>query len=260
MKLKIWLLVLATFILQNFSFAQGPPITADKTIMLAPGNLVIKTLTQFRKTEVGDFLKIPLMGHYIVNKNLLVGVHLPFVQSSIRKDGATELSSFDLGDIELLGKFQFYRKDQMGKTFRVAAKTLQTLPTGQAFGIDEIQTKQYQSYVGIIAGYETIKYGISNEIGYNIVPDSNNGELRYKLGFGLPILKPVYPVKQINIYFEYDSHWFVQTDQYLLQYAQGIQYAIKRLTIEAAVQFPLVQTSKLLQRDLSVYVGSRYVF
>ncbi len=261
MKIRIWLLVIASFYIQNSLVAQGPPITGDKAIMLAQGNVVLKTLTEFRKTDAGNFLKIPIMGHYILNNKMLVGVHLPFVNSTFTEIGKEEFSSFDLGDIELLGKYQFYRKDQMGKTFRVAAKTLQTLPTGKSYGIDGIQTKLYQSYIGIIAGYESIKYGISNELGYNIVPNSKVlGELRYKLGFGLPLLKQVYPVKQINLFFEYDSHWFIQADQYLLQYAQGIQYAIKRLTMEAAVQLPLIQTQKVNRREVSVYIGSRYVF
>lgn len=260
MKFRIWLVLITAFILQFNVNAQGPPITGDKAIMLSRGNIVIKTLTEFRKTEDADFLRIPIMGHYILNNKMLVGIHVPFVNSNFTGSDEDEISSFDLGDIELLGKYQFYRKDQTGKTFRVAAKTLQTLPTGQAFNIDGIQTKRYQSYVGVIAGYETIKYGISNELGYNIVPNSNRGELRYKLGFGLPLLKQVYPVKQINLYFEYDGHWFIEAEQYLLQYAQGIQFAIKQLTLEASVQLPLTQNLITNKREYTIYFGSRYVF
>ena len=87
-------------------------------------------------------------------------------------------------------------------------------------------------------------------------------ELRYKLSFGMPLMKPAYPVKKVNLYFEYQSSWFVNMDEYLLLYAQGIQYAKGQFTIEAAIQFPLIQTSseQRLERNYSIFLGSRYIF
>lgn len=239
------------------SFAQGPPITGDKPIMLGANSWVVKTLTEIRNTEEGTFVKAPLMVHYLPTSNTLVGVHLPFVYYNF-EDG---MKNQALGDIELLVKYQFYRKDETGKTFRLVAKTLQTLPTGKSIGQEGISTSNYQSYLSIIAGYESIKYGISNELGYNLHPSNDMDELKYKLGFGLPLLKPTYPVKQINLYFEYQNSWFTSVNEYLLLYAQGIQYAKGRLTVEAAVQFPLIQTiSEEKQRNFSVFLGTRYVF
>lgn len=244
--------------LSKLSFAQGPPITGDKPIMLGAKSSVVKTLTEFRKTESGSFFKSPLMVHYLPSSNTLVGVHLPFVAYELNESKGKQQG---LGDIELLGKFQFYRKDKTGKTFRIVAKTLQTLPTG--FKIDElgISTGKYQSYQGIVAAYESIKYGISNELGFNFMPQGDKDELRHKLGFGLPLLKPSYPVKQINLYFEYQSSWFVENNQYLLLYAQGLQYAKGRFTFETAIQMPLIQTiSKTSQRKFSHLIGMRYIF
>jgi len=164
-----------------------------------------------------------------------------------------------LGDIELLAKYQFYRKDGMGKTFRLVAKTLQVLPTGKPLNIQGISMGAYQSYLSLIAGYESLKYGISNELGFNIQPSNDMDELRYKLSFGLPLMKPSYPVKKVNLYFEYQSSWFVNLEEYLLAYAQGVQYAKGH---EAAVQFPLIQTAsdQRLQRNYSVFLGTRYIF
>jgi hypothetical protein len=197
------------------------------------------------------------MFHYLPSSNTLLGIHVPYVNYSI--DGGME-SGNNIGDISILGKYQFYRKDQMGKTFRMVAKTLQTLPTGKALGVEGISTGQYQSYQGIVAGYESIKYGISNELGYNLVPDADDDELRYKLGFGLPLLKPSYPVNQINLYFEYQNSWFTEREEFLMLFAQGIQYAKGRLTVEAAVQVPLIQSlSESPDRKYSIFFGTRYI-
>ncbi|MEL6867042.1 MAG: hypothetical protein AAFP19_21660 [Bacteroidota bacterium] len=240
------------------SAAQGPPITADKPVMLGEKSWVLKSLTEIRHTDEGQFIKAPLMVHYLPTANSLVGVHLPFVHSNF--DGMEADQS--LGDIELLAKYQFYRKDGKGKTFRLVAKTLQILPTGKALNLEGISMDAYQSYVGLIAGYESLKYGISNELAYNFQPSTNMDELRYQISFGLPLMKPSYPVKKVNLYFEYQSSWFVHLEEYLLLYAQGIQLAKGQFTIEAAVQFPLVQTASAqrLQRKVSVFLGTRYIF
>ena len=254
------LLVLLTVCWATLSFAQGPPITGDKPIMLGEKTVILKTLTEIRKTGLGTFIKAPIIAHYLPSNKTLVGIHFPLVFLSDVDDFLTS-DKVIIGDIELLAKYQFYKKDGTGKTFRMVAKTLQTLPTGKEFFMDGISTGEYQSYFGMIAGYESLKLGISNELGYNIRPESNFDELRYKLGFGWPLLKPTYPVKQINIYFETQSSWFVEQDDFVLSYAQGIQYAKGRITIEGSFQFPIVDTLDALNhRDFSVYLGTRYVF
>lgn len=245
------LLLLSTTVAQ----AQGPPITGDKPIMLGGGATILKTLTEVRTTERGTFSYIPLIGHYLITSDALVGVHLPLVHYSFAENGN---SGSNLGDIKLLGKYQFYRKDGMGKTFRLVAKTVQTLATGKKLGIEGMSMGAYQGYYGIVAGYESIKYGISNELGYNSSPNNEMDEFIYKLGFGLPLLKPVYPVKQLNLFFEYQASWFPELEDTAVLYAQGIQYAIGRITFETAVQVPLVKTPD--ERKYSLYFGTRFVF
>jgi len=240
------------------SYAQGPPITGDKPVMLGADSWVLKSLTEIRNTENGTFVAAPLMVHYLPSANSLIGVHISFVNTKFDGQESEQL----LGDIELLAKYQFYRKDGKGKTFRLVAKTLQMLPTGRQLNLEGISMGVYQSYVSVIAGYESLKYGISNEVGYSLQPSGNIDELRYKLSFGLPLMKPTYPVKKVNLYFEYQSSWFVQMDEYLLLYAQGVQYAKGQFTVEAAIQFPLIQTSseQRLERNFSVFLGTRYIF
>ncbi len=262
MKIKLlvlWCILMGCF--TQFISAQGPPITSDKPIMLAQGNVIIKTLTEHRSTDIGSFTKAPLMIHYIVHPKILLGVHLPFVNHRFKNENSRFKNGIHIGDIELLAKYQFYRKDEMAKTLRMVIKTVQTLPTGKAYGIEGISTNAYQSYLSWLTGYETIKYGISNELGIRISPDNNFNEMVYKFGFGLPLLKPVYPVKQLNLYFEYNNTYMFEHRAFQMLYAQGVQYAIKQLTLETAIQLPLVQTANIpLPRKWSWIIGTRYVF
>ncbi len=252
----IYIILFAVFI-TNPAVAQGPPITGDKPIMLGGNSFTVKTLTEIRNTERLTATYVPVMLHYLPTSNSLVAVHLPYINYNI--EGGDSGSS--LADIKVLGKYQFYRKDGTGKTYRVVAKTLQTLPTGEELDIIELSTGKYAGYYGIVSGYETLKYGISTEIGYNWVPDGTLDEFRFKQGFGLPLLKPQYPNKQLNLYFEYTSSLLTERDWYQLLYAQGIQYAGKNVTFDLAVQLPLIQNMPASRElNYSIFLGTRYTF
>ena len=256
MKHSDWLLLIS-LLFTLCAIAQGPPITADKPIMLGGGSFTVKSLTEIRKTERGTFTYVPVMLHYLPTSNSLVAVHLPYIKYNFENAN----SGSSLADIKILGKYQFYRKDATGKTFRVVAKTVQTLPTGEELDLIELSTGKYSGYYGIVAGYETLKYGISNELGYNWMPDGTLDEFRYKLGFGLPLLKPQYPNKQINLYFEYTNSWLFERDWYQLLYAQGVQYAGKNITFDLAIQVPLVNDVDMGRKlKYSLFFGTRYSF
>ncbi len=238
---------------------QGPPITADKPIMLGGNSIIVKTLTEVRVKDVGTVTRMPLMFHYLPTANTLVAVHLPLVNVSYNSGFRNNGASF--GDMDILAKYQFYRKDGMAKTFRMVAKTLQSLPTGKDLSIRGISTNKYTGYYGIVAGYEYIKYGISNEVAFEHTPSTGELDVLYKFGFGLPILEPIYPVKQLNFYFEPQVRWLTKPNHYELLYAQGVQFAIKRLTLEAAVQFELAGNSHFLTTYRhSIYLGTRFIF
>tara|TARA_B100000497_G_C7681051_1_gene412057 strand:+ start:599 stop:1030 length:432 start_codon:yes stop_codon:yes gene_type:complete len=143
----------------------------------------------------------------------------------------------------------------------MVAKTFHNFPIGYELGPVEISSGKFQSYIGWVSGYESIKYGISTELGYNIVPGGDFDEMRMKVGVGLPLLKPVYPVKQINLYFEYANNWQPNTDAFEVLFAQGIQYAKGRLTLEMAVQLPLYQKNKdQFVLNSNILLETRYIF
>lgn len=241
------------------ALAQGPPLTADKPIMLGGNTYVFKTLTEIRNTNEGTFVKVPLMAHYVISSEMLVAVHLPYVNYNFT-DNSGRGSGNTLGDINILGKYQIFRKDMTAKTFRMVLKTLQTLPTGESLDIEMMSTGDYAGYYGAVAGYESLRFGISAEMGYNWVPDGTLDVFVTKLGFGLPLLKPTYPVNQLNLYFEYTSEYFTTREEYLLKYAQGIQYAKGKWTWEAGLQLPLIQDApEATEFNYSVFLGTRFI-
>jgi len=257
---EILMLMALSFSLSSFTLtAQGPAIISDSPIMLGGETKILRSLVESRKTSQGTFIAFPLNFQYITSSKTSLTLQVPFVNS--RFDGSDPSdNAFGLGDISLEGKYQFYRKDGKGKTFRALAKTRQILPTGEDFSFEQFSVGDYQSYFALFAGYEALHLGITNEIGYQFSPSGSTDELRYRLGFGLPLLKPSYPVNQLNLYFEYQSSWYPEFDEYMLLYAQGIQYARGRYAIEAAVQVPLVQNRNFIrQRDYSIFFGGRVI-
>ena len=251
------LLALTGFLAFAFMNAQGPPITSDNPIMLGGGSFTARSLVEIRNTQRGTVVYIPMSLQYLPTANSLVAINLPYMDYDLAPDG----NGGTLADISLLGKYQFLRQDGTGRTFRMVAKTLQTLPTGKDLDLMGLSTGHYAGYLGVISGYESLHYGITTEMGYNWMPDGSLDEFRAKLGFGLPLLKPQYPNKQLNLYFEYASSWFVERDTYQLLYAQGIQYAGKNITLELAVQLPLIlQFPEGQAFNYSAFIGTRYTF
>ena len=61
--------------------------------------------------------------------------------------------------------------------------------------------------------------------------------------------------------FYLNASLFYLIDEYQLFYAQGIQYAKGNVTIEASIQFPLIQQIDALPKlKQSVFIGSRHIF
>lgn len=252
---KLWLTLLGMLLGVSSAWAQGPPITGDKPIMLGGNRVVLRSLAEFRQLEQGTALQVPLRVHYLPTANSLVGVYAPLVHYAL-----PDVQGTTFGDLQLVGKYQFYRANSTGKTFKMLVKTLQTLPTGQSLALDGMSTGQYQGFYSLLAGYESLNYGIIGEMGFNHSPMPFFNEWRTKVGFGLPLLKPSYPVNQINLYFEYQSSYFTAQRRYALFYAQGIQYAKGRVTLDLAVQLPLYQTLLPdMRRRYSLYFGLRCV-
>ncbi|MFN7115903.1 MAG: hypothetical protein ACK4TA_03840 [Saprospiraceae bacterium] len=253
--------------------AQGPPIMTDKPIMMGAGRSAIMTSVQHRANEMLRFTYIPVMFHHDFSDNF----ELSFMPSVVFQEQLENRIS--LGDLAIEAKYQFLRKDAVGRTFRMATRARQVFPTGKNFRTFDLGLGAWQTNFAVVGGIESLKYGLQGELGYTFIyaekNPENNGEimpnmLEAKLGFGLPLLKPTYPVNQLNLYFEYEGVYmtgFLHNGihdygaQYGIYFAQGIQYAIKQWTIDFSVQVPLSQEMpEHMARKVNVLSGFRFIF
>jgi len=237
-------------------FAQGPPIRTDKPIMLGEKKGTVRSMYHYFRNDQTHYHVVPLMIDYNLKNNIEVGVEMPFaaISSDTRNEG------FRSGDLMLKAKYQFIRKDEMGKTFRMAAKAMSMIPTGRPSEAPIVGMGTYQTTLGVLAGMESLKYGVVGEVAYNYMSDMHPDSWESKLAFGLPLLKQSYPVKQITLYFEYEGKWFPSVDGYAVYYAQGVQYAFRSYALEVTLQMPLVQeVPGFFRRDISLMIGGRFV-
>ncbi|TVR82036.1 MAG: hypothetical protein EA409_05705 [Saprospirales bacterium] len=236
-------------------WGQGPPIRLDKPIMLGSGESTVRALYNYIDFESGNYSYLLVEADYNISSDLAVGVEMPWVISGT-------YGSHQPGDFALMGKYQFYRKDGLGKTTRIAAKVKQTFPSGKDLKVPTIGMGHYKTYIGGLAAYESLSLGIQTEVGYYLIPsDSHLNALSYKLGVSIPLLEPSFPVNQINVYLEAEgmnmgSH--EGESQYGYYLAPGIQYARGRYTFEASLQFPVSQQMHGgYQRDWWLMAGAR---
>ncbi len=239
-------------------FAQGPPITLDKPIMLGEKKGTLRPYLKLANNARRDFTAFVVEGDYNVSNSFAIGAEVPLVYD--------RLDDFGLGDVSVMAKYQFYRKDGMGKTVRIAAKGKQSFATGRDAETMLLGMGHSMSYLGILAARESLALGTQFELGYGFVPTNQRlSQLSYKLGFGLPLLESAYPVKQVNLYFETEGinlRDFEGDAQYGYYYAQGLQYAIGRFTYDLSVQFPLTQQlqgSPGMERRISALLGFRVI-
>ncbi len=257
MKPSFWIGILLLLAVPGILSAQGPPIRTDKPIMLGARKSTLRVFYQYLRHGDNEYHIIPLGFDYNLRNNLELGAELPFaaVRTSTQRDGLRP------GDLMLKAKYQFLRKDRMGSTFRVAAKAAGMFPTGRPSEALHVGMGAYQTYLGMLAGYESLQYGIVGELGYNaLFSDIHPSYVESRLSFGLPLLKPVYPVRQVTLYFEYEGRWMPADNYKAVYIAQGIQYAFRSYVLEASLQVPLYeQVPHHFRRDLAFLVGGRFI-
>ena len=239
------------------ALAQGPPITLDKPIMLGPGNGTVRTYIKAVDLNAFSYYAWMLEGDYNLSGRLAVGAELPLTATP-------SLSEVRLGDIAAMLKYQFVRRDGKGKTLRIAAKAKHMIPTGRKLESPLIGMGHHMTYAGLLAAYESLSLGVQTELGYaHSYGGTHLNQLQYKLGAGLPLLKPTYPVNQITVYLETEGinlpahHGETQYGYY---YAPGLQYARGKFTFDLALQLPLAQRLQAsLHRNWTGLAGARMI-
>ena len=248
---NIFFTVVALFAIIQQGFTQGPPLLADKPILIGGNRLILRPQYQFANSDFGNLSKYIVRAKYNWNSKFQLGGVLPAYSYNSGK--------FELGDVKIFAKYNVYANDKKGSSFRIAGKIAQTFGVGSLKWNPFMQFGEQQTAIMAVAGLENNKIGVFSELGYMFV---NNHEdlLHYKLSFGIPLMEIQYPSNQVNILFEFEGRSNLNSYNAII-FAPGIQRAFKRLTLEANVQYPLTGKFTVNQNFNYIYTfGSRYIF
>jgi hypothetical protein len=225
--------------------------------MLGEQKGTFRPMLKLAQNKKHSFNALVLDGDYNVTNNFALMAKIPLV--------LPEYGKFGLGDVGIAAKYQFFRKDGMGKTIRIAAKAENMFASGKKLETMTLGMGHNMTYLGVLAARESLKLGTQAEIGYAVMPSASHlNHLQYKVGFGIPLLEPVYPVNQLNIYLEFEGlnlSKHLGTAQYGYYFAPGFQYAKGIYTFDLSVQMPIKQQFQVttFERKLVGLLGMRVI-
>ncbi len=246
-----WIMLVFGFLSFNKTgYTQGPPIFTDSPILLGLEGRGVRTFSKYIVKENAQIYIHPIIVPLNITAKLVLGGIVPFVKKN--PDNLESQSGF--GDVSIFAKYVVVQKDKTAKTFRVALKALGTFPTGKTNTEPPISLNAYQSYVGIVTGYITTKYGLYGELGYKVVSKGLPNNLVYNIAIGYPLLPVTYPAKQINLNMGLNGNSSIENDQTTILASPGVQYiAGRRFLVEGGVQFPLIQNLPKENRIKVIY-------
>lgn len=224
--------------------------------MLGEGKSTFRTYYHYFKHAGNHYHLIPLMFEYNIKNNMELGIEVPFaaLSSETRREGLRP------GDLMLKYKYQFLRRDGHGKTVRAGVKLAGMFPTGRPSEVPHVGMGAYQTILGLFAGMESLKYGIVGEAAFVHFDREHPHFLESRLAFGLPLLTPKYPIKQVTLYFEYEGRWMPESGDHAAYFAQGIQFALGKYALEISFQAPFVEkVPHHFRRDISLLIGTRLI-
>ena len=237
------------------AIAQGPPIFTETPIMLGLEGRGVRTFGKYISKENANVYMHPIAIPYNITSKWQVGGIVPFVNKA--PDGVD--SKFGLADVKLFTKYQLHQKDGKGRTFRTLVKVVESFPTGNTTDAPPLGSGAYQTSIGLVSGFITLKYGIYGEVAYNLTSNGLPDNLIYNVAFGYPLLPQKYPPKQINLFLELNGNLIMDNGNNNLFISPGVQYiAGKRLLFETGIQLPLMEDVPAGQQTNFMYtLGTR---
>ncbi len=273
------------------SRAQGPPILTDTPIMLGLEGRGVRTFLKIvRKgtllrdgNEITDPMDrsitayvLPLALPYNFTPTLQVGAVVPFVSKTLDSRD-TDKTHSGVGDVSTFVKKLLLQVDRKGETFRVAAKGMAKLPTGDDETPVPLGTGSLDYGGSVVAGWIKGRWGLYGEAIY--IHNTSNGDIDYgdrvgyhaALGFRLlPWVYERYPSPQFNLYLELNGNTIGHTDVAgtknpdsggsELFLSPGIQFVGgRKWLVEASLQLPVRNepNGTQLGTDWTASVGMR---
>lgn len=193
-----------------------------------------------------------------------------------------------IGDVRLFARYTLVQRDAAGSSLRVAPFLGLELPTGddgQADAMGRLPpplqpgSGSWDPFVGVVATYQTLRYQLDTQLGYQANTEGDafelgdtlrlDGSAQYRiwpreLGRGVPGF--LYLGVEANLMHQERTRIGGAKDPssggQIFQLAPSLQYVTRRWVLEATVQVPVAQdpNGTALEEDFTVRAGFRVNF
>lgn len=295
-------ILLLDYLPSSFRYAVADPIQSisprTQFFLGTAGRSFSRLVNKERGDRDLDVLAIPAIGSYNLKTDATLSLVVPYISKRLKmrnKQGRRIILDADgIGDMELMGKYRFYRKDvPFGSTLAALIGGLK-LPTGSDDEGDEGRrlppplqpgSGSVDFKVGLALGKITQHFALEGGILYDLNTEANDfrfgNVLRYDLSFQYQLF-PTWPTpytSQLNLTLELNGE-SVQKDRQgrntlgnsggtTILISPGLQYILTdRFLLEMSLQLPIVQNLNTnvrdgldpLKTDFSVLFGFRFIF
>lgn len=285
--LAIWL-ILATLVMADRRESSAAPIfSATPRTQFFLGT-ALRTYGHFERFEGGgDTLEawtVPAIFSYAPIADASLTLTVPYVDRHFETQGR-HFDAQGLGDVTILGKYRFYRRDLPLGRDQVAFLGGLELPAGSTEkgpGIREAPPLQpgsgsIDTILGVAAATTRKNYGIEAALRLKINSEAKDVRFGNVLLYDLALARQFYPAwpkpfSQLSLLLEFNGRTSGAneiggekrpTGGTVLFFSPGVQYVMtENFLAELGVQLPVIQDfpDQALEPDYTVLLGVRYVF
>ncbi len=251
------------------------PISADEIIVREQ---LVKTHSSDRfggmNREMDLFELRTVLGYGLTSKLAIFGV-LPIIDIK-RTIGDVDASHFGLGDAALFVRYEAFRNDQQGRTFRVAPFAGVRLPTGRD---GETGDGSVDFFGGVVATLARTQWVLDSQLRYDLNREADGfdrgnsarfeSSFQYRLAPGKVTQDTtafVYGVLELSANrYERDRLGGIadpNSGGFELYLTPGLQYATRRWIADLGVKLPIVSdlNGSALEPDYSILTSIRMNF
>ena len=285
----------AAFFSLHSGSSYAAPITFNTALPVSQGEFIFRELVTVGKASesfggLGRKMTVvtatTVMAYGVTSKLALFGVVPVTFKELQTQEGKRHANG--VGDARLVARFTVYKKDAVGKTYRIAPFIGVKAPTGDDTRTDELGllpaslqpgTGSWDVFGGLIATYASVDWNLDFQASYRANTrggDFERGDVaRADASFQYRLLPRelsrddkgyVYGVLEANLVhskrMRSNGIQDLNTGGTTLYLVPGLQYATRRWIAEVAVQFPVIQdlNGSALERDFTVLAGLRVNF
>lgn len=274
----------AAFLAASFAgTASAAPITFNTALPISTGEALFRQ--QFIVTRASDklfgvsrsvttFQSVSVVGYGPARRTAVFGV-LPVVHID-QEVGSERAEATGLGDSKLFARYEIFRADGPGRTFRLSPFAGVTVPTGEE---DETGDGSLDVFGGLIATFAMTDWVFDGQAQYVANREANGFERGDQASFDVSLQYRLLPnrletstsgflfgVIEANVSYLGEDRLFGVDDPnsggVVVSVSPGVQYAAKRWIAEAAVRIPVAAdlNGNALEPDYSVIASLRLNF